>query len=140
VNEPTFDSNLWFTMGTCWPGKHYLLHSAHTFPDRMRAWCPTKKITFSVSKSAMGECSAEARNWVQGFLAGNEPDAPRDEKGNHLPDDHPRLRQWRAAIQQFPETSLWVVQDWVCEECGEKSCCRHNPACGAPGASDRLST
>jgi hypothetical protein len=107
-------------MGACCPGKHYLLCNAHTFPGRMRAWCPNKQIVFSVSKSAMEDCSPEARYWVQGFLAGCEPDAPLDQKGNYLPEDDPKYERWRAAIKQFPETGIWVVQDRACEGCGEK--------------------
>ena len=118
--EPVFDENLWFILGDCCPGKHYLLYNPHTFPGRMRAWCPNKQLGFNVSKSEIKECSLEAHYWIQGFLSGNEPDAPRDENGDYLADDDPNYERWRAAIKQFPETGLWVVQDRTCEVCGQE--------------------
>ena len=115
--EPEFDKKLWFTMGDCCPGKHYLLHNPHTFPGRMGAWCPQKKVTFCVSKSAIETCSIEAQYWVRGFLAGNEPDAPVDEHGDYVADADPQYEMWRAAIKQFPETGIWV-RGRQCEICG----------------------
>ena len=107
MNEPDFDEQLWFTMGACCSGKHYLLYNPHTFPGRMGAWCPLKKVRFCVSKSAVEECSLEAYYWIKGFLAGNEPDAPRNDEGDYLPEDHPRYQHWRENIKQFPEAGFW---------------------------------
>ncbi|NEQ28535.1 MAG: hypothetical protein F6K28_58120 [Microcoleus sp. SIO2G3] len=72
-----------------------------------------------MSKSEIEECSLEARYWIQGFLAGNEPDAPVDAEGDYLSDDDPKYERWRAAVKQFPETGLWVVSERTCESCGE---------------------
>jgi hypothetical protein len=85
----------------------------------MKAYCPNKNVTFNVSKSEIADCSLEAKYWIMGFLAGNEPDAPRDEQGDYLPENTSQYQRWRAAIQQFPVTGIWVVQDRVCENCGD---------------------
>jgi hypothetical protein len=114
---PTHDENLWFTMGDCCPGKHFLLHNAHTFLGRIAAWCPQKQVRFFVSRISIEDCSTEAAYWLKGFLSGCEPDAPRDETGDYLPDDDPRMETWRAAIQQFPETGIWI-EGRTCESCG----------------------
>jgi hypothetical protein len=86
----------------------------------MEAWCPNKKVDLCASKSEMTDCSIEARYWIQGFLSGNEPDAPVDELGDYLPDDYPKREKWRAAVRQFPETGLWVTQDRKCETCEDE--------------------
>ena len=107
MDAPDHDPQLWFTHGDCCPGRHYLLHSAHTVPGRMRAWCPTEGVTFSISKPAIGDCSEQARYWIAGFLAGSEPDAPRDEEGDYLPDEDPRQRRWQQAIVDYANTGVW---------------------------------
>jgi hypothetical protein len=116
---PEFDEALWFTTKGHCNGKHYLLYNAHTFTGRMRAWCPHQQVGFYVSKSEIDTCSLEASYWIKGFLAGNEPDAPRSEDGDYLPDDHPALARWRAAILQFPETGYWNNTDRNCDNCGD---------------------
>lgn len=115
--EPEFDPSLWFTMGDCCPGKHYLLYNPHTFPGRMGAWCPVKRVQFCVSKSSIEDCSVEASYWIRGFLAGCEPDAPTDEQGDYLPEDNPAYERWREDIKQFPETGLWILGDRECQRC-----------------------
>ncbi len=105
--EPEYDEKLWFTMGSHCEGKHYLLRNAHTFVGRIDAWCPHKKVIFRVSKLGIDDCSVEANYWLQGFLAGNEPDAPRDENGDYLEWDQPKHQEWLAAIQQFAKTGEW---------------------------------
>ena len=118
MSDPEFDAQLWFTLDGCCADRHYLLHNPHTFPGRMAAWCPLKKVRFNISKSEVRECSDAARYWIKGFLAGNEPDAPVDEDGGYLPGDDPRMEEWRVAIAQFPATGLWIVSDRPCEWCG----------------------
>ena len=118
-SPPPYDEKLWFTMRSHCAGRHYLLFNPHTFPGRMGAWCPTKQVTFYVSKSEMESCSPEAHYWMMGFLAGNEPAPPRGEDGGYLADDDPQMERWRAAIRQFPETGIWVVSERFCERCGE---------------------
>src|SRR4051812_45423141 len=103
---PEFDVRLWFSTGSCCSGPHYLLGNPHTFPGRMTAWCPNRQVTFYVSKSEIEDCSTEASYWIAGFLAGSEPDAPRDQQGDYLPDDDPEYQRWQAAIPQFLETGI----------------------------------
>lgn len=120
MSEPDYDPELWFTMGPCCEGRHYLLYNPHTFPGRMGAWCPQKQTSFCVSKSEIHDCSDAARYWIQGFLRGNEPDAPTDaEDDDYLPEDHPRYQAWRAAILQFPDTGIWMRGDRFCKKCGQ---------------------
>ena len=57
MSDPEFDTQLWFTLDGCCADRHYLLHNPHTFPGRMAAWCPLKKVRFNISKSK----SASAR-------------------------------------------------------------------------------
>ncbi len=104
---PDFDEQLWFTMGDCCPGKHYLIYNPHTFPGRMGAWCPVKRVSFCVSIAEVEECSSEARYWIEGFLKGNEPDAPMDDYGDYVLDDDPRYEQWRENVKQFSLTGYW---------------------------------
>lgn len=111
IDEPECDENLWFTMGSHCKGKHYLLRNAHTFVGRIDAWCPKKKVIFRIFKSEIDECSVEAKYWVQGFLAGNEPEAPRDEHGNLLEWDDPRHQEWLAAVKSFAETGYFQVSE-----------------------------
>ncbi len=119
MTDPAIDERLWFTMKEgCCPGKHYLLWNPHTFPGRMRAWCPVKRAGFNVSKSEIETCSIEARWWINGFLAGNEPPPPLDADGNQLADDDSRLARWRDASRHFPETGIWVEQERHCSCCG----------------------
>lgn len=107
MNEPNFDENLWFTMGDCCSGRHYLFYNPHTFPGRMGAWCPVKKVGFCVSKSEVEDCSLEARYWIQGFLTGNIPDVPRDDEGEDVLKSDPRFEFWRENIKQFLVTGNW---------------------------------
>lgn len=119
---PKYDENLWFIMGDCCTGKHYLLYNPHTFPGRMGAWCPFKQVTFCVSKSEIEEMSPEANYWIRGFLAGNEPDAPMGKNNDdYLPEDHPKYQHWRAEIERFPETGHWKYFEYFCQKCGAQA-------------------
>lgn len=44
---------------------------------RMAAWCPDKQVSYNISLSEMGQMSQQARYFVAGFLAGNQPGQPR---------------------------------------------------------------
>src|SRR5579885_3193266 len=83
IEPPDYDEQLWFLQEGC-DEKHFLIGNPHTFPGRMAAWCPKEQRGFCVSKSEMGECSRATRYWVEGFLRGNEPAYPTDEKGYPL--------------------------------------------------------
>lgn len=100
-----YDEALWIRTGGC-DGVDHLVGSCHTFPGRMRAYCPTKNIGFCVSLSEIVEMSPESSRWVQGFLGGNEP-RPEDMfgPGIHDADDaDPRWARWRAACAEFRTT------------------------------------
>ncbi len=116
--EPNFDERLWFTMRSCCSGKHYLVYNPHTFPGRMGAWCPEKRINFCVSKSEIKQCSVEAQFWMQGFLVGNEPDAPTNEEGDYLPESSPAFERWRTAREVFPQVGFWIKGERECDSCG----------------------
>lgn len=107
--EPEFDTNLWFKMGKCCSGKHYLCHNPHSLPGRMAAWCPIRKNIVVFSKLDMEECSPEATYWANGFLNGNEPDAPRDEQGAYLSDESKEFKTWLSARTHFLETGAWTL-------------------------------
>ncbi|MBA2679049.1 MAG: hypothetical protein H0U76_11720 [Ktedonobacteraceae bacterium] len=118
MQQPQYDEQLWFTQEGC-DEKHFLQGNPHTFHGRMAAWCPREQAGLCVSKSEMLECSLATRYWVQGFLSGNEPAYPVDDDG-YLEDDDPRIKKWRAAIQLFAKTGLWVDHERVCERCGKE--------------------
>lgn len=112
--EPDIDEDLWFT-GVC-EGRDYLIsQNGHTFPGRMSARCPVRKVSFNVSLSEMEDMSREARYFVQGFLAGAEPDLPYDDEGDLDPDD---LQAWRAATARFNRTGSWYGRWGTCRVCG----------------------
>ena len=118
--EPAFDGRLWFTMGTHCSGKHYLIGNPHTFNGRMLAWCPTKQTSFFVSKLEMDDCSVEAEFWVKGFLAGNEPEPPKDENLNVVDSGSSEYQRWLKAIELFARTGYWYSGERRCESCGEE--------------------
>lgn len=104
--NPNFDENLWFTMGSHCEGKHYLLGNPHTFVGRMWAWCPNKEVSFFVSKSGIDECSTETNYWIQGFLAGNEPEPKPDENGD-VDFESEEYKEWLKKVENFKETGNW---------------------------------
>ena len=59
---------MWFK-ASC-GGRDLLTGNGGTFPGRMSAWCPEKRLSYKVSFSEMGEMSQEARYYVAGFVAG----------------------------------------------------------------------
>lgn len=119
LNEPKLDQKLWFLQKSCCSEKHYLFYNPHTFFGRMGAWCPTHKHSYCVSKHEIDTCSKEATYWIRGFLRGNEPSYPTDNSGDLLPEEDPRIKEWRAAIALFVETGVWAVGR-ICNRCGEK--------------------
>jgi hypothetical protein len=112
------DDSLWVSLGNSCPGKHYLLHNPHTFTGRIAVFSEQQNQVFNISKSEIVEYSSEAANWLKGYLAGCEPDAPLSETGDYLEDDHPRMIEWRTAIQEFPQTGFWYFGARQCDSCG----------------------
>jgi hypothetical protein len=106
-SEPDFDGALWFTEDGC-DGRHFISDWAnpHTFPGRIRAWCPTKRVHYNCSKAQMRESSPETKRWVEGYLAGNEPRPPEDEEG--FPEStSPAGLAWVEKARAFRSTGLW---------------------------------
>ena len=122
VNGPSsiqIDANLWVLLHDC-SGKHYLLYNPHTFIGRIAAYCESKNRLTNISKAEIADTSLEAKYWLKGFFAGCEPDCPKTEDGDTLPDDHPHVIEWREAIREFPKTGLWYSGAHQCLSCGAK--------------------
>jgi hypothetical protein len=120
VNGPgslEVDVDLWVLLHDC-PGKHFLLYNPHTFVGRVAVYCASKNRIANVSKAEISDTSREAGYWLNGFLAGCEPDCPKTDDGDQLPDDDSRVIEWREAIQEFPQTGLWHSGLRPCSNCG----------------------
>ena len=91
----------------------YLLDGA----GRMSAWCPDTQVSYNVSLAEMGQMSQEARYYVTGFLAGNQPEPPplSDLDAEIDPGD---LTAWKAAAARFRRTGLWLGRWRTCQACG----------------------
>ena len=114
------DEKLWVNLDcSCGEKVHFLIGSAHTHPGRMWAWCPSRQKHMMISKSEIVACFRESSYWIAGFLHGNAPSCPTAPGGGYLPDDDARVQRWREAVQDFPETGLWLHYERECEECGE---------------------
>lgn len=112
-----FDKTLWFETNHC-SGKHYFLGNPHTFIGRMMAWCPTKQVSFFVSKKDISECSNESSYWINEFLFGTEPESPLDEYGD-VDFESPDYKKWKEEIKLFHETGYWNEMERKCEKCNE---------------------
>ena len=91
-------------------GRDYLVErNPHTFPGRMGAFCPHSEEhpDYNVSIGEAQECSPEARLWMRGFVAGNEPDAPLDSCGYELDESDPKVQAWDEARQGYLESGYW---------------------------------
>ena len=109
------DPLLWFE-GSC-GGRDLLAGNGGTFRGRMRAWCPHEQLGYNVSLAEMGQMSQEARYWVAGFLAGNQPGEPPP-PGFDADIDPGDLIAWRAAIGRFRRTGQWFGRWRTCQTCG----------------------
>jgi hypothetical protein len=109
AEEPVVDERLWFE-ARC-GGRDFLVGNGHTFPGRIAAWCPERRVAYNVSRVELGAMSDEARFWIDGFLAGAEPDPPED-------GDEADLVAWRAATIRFHRTGRWFGRWRTCATCG----------------------
>jgi hypothetical protein len=106
-----FDEALWFACCLSPEGRDYLVGNAHTVRGRMLAYCERKQGSphYYVSMSeVLSDCSVEARWWVRGFMAGSEPDPPRDDNDDFLPFGHPEMALWRQHTQTWAESGDWL--------------------------------
>ena len=100
-----YDEDLWFYHHGC-EGKHFLIGNPHTVVGRMWAWCPANERSFFVSKADMGDMSEQARYWVKGFLAGNQPGPPVDKDGD-VDFESDEYRVWQTRIDKFEQAGIW---------------------------------
>jgi hypothetical protein len=111
---PEFDPSLWFPCSLAAASRDYLVGNAHTFRGRMLAYCERKEGSryYYVSASeVLPDCSDAARWWVKGFLAGAEPEPPRDQEGDYLPFDHPEMVAWRRKAEGWADAGTWPSED-----------------------------
>jgi hypothetical protein len=94
--------------------RDYLVGACHTFPGRMRLYCPVDDRGSCVSLAEIRRMSDESRRWVDGFLAGNEPSI-LDMFGVcavDLYDDDPRWPRYYRAVADFRRTGSWHPAPW----------------------------
>jgi hypothetical protein len=90
-------------------GRCRLLGNAHTFPGRIAAWSETLGTDVTISRSDVRQASPDAWAWIEGFLAGNEPEF-HDFLGidalaaDALPDDDPGWDRYKQAVSEFRST------------------------------------
>lgn len=113
VEKPAVDERLWFD-APC-GRRDFLVGNGHTFVGRMAAWCPHEGVGYNISRAEIGAMSEEARYFVAGFLAGNEPGYPADADGET---DEADLAAWRAATARFRRTGSWYGRWGTCQVCG----------------------
>jgi hypothetical protein len=143
VQEPEHaqapDPLLWFE-APC-GGRDQLVGSGDTYPGRMAAWCPDKQVSYNVSLAEMGQMSQQARYYVAGFLAGNQPGPPPPpdpDSGIEAGD----LTAWTAATSRFRRTGLWIGRWRTCQACGRvllpdtaaEDCQEHPPGTNDPAS------
>jgi hypothetical protein len=96
------DENLWVMVrGT---GKVYVIGNAHTFFGRIAGYSESLRSGYIFSLSEVEDASPSARAWIDGFLAGNEPDL--DEYLGFgevwdLGDNDPDVVRWIDACRRF---------------------------------------
>jgi hypothetical protein len=83
----------------------------------MSAWCPARQVGYNVSQAEMGQMSLQARYYVAGFLAGNQPGPPPppDPDADIDPGD---LTAWNAAASRFRRAGLCLGRWHTCQTCG----------------------
>jgi hypothetical protein len=116
AEEPAVDERLWFE-ASC-GGRDFLLGNGHTFTGRMLAWCPHKSVGYRVSLGGLRTMSEQARYFVAGFLAGNEPRYPASEAGEAGETGEEDVVAWTAATARFRRTGYWYGRWGTCQVCG----------------------
>jgi hypothetical protein len=107
---PPFDETLWFACSLTPGSRDYVVGNAHTFLGRLLAYCERKEGSphyYASASEVLRECSTETGWWVRGFLAGAEPEPPRDLDGDFLAFDHPEMALWRQRTSVWAESGVW---------------------------------
>lgn len=105
--EPEFDPRPLFMETGC-EGRHFVhaCPTPHTFPGRIRAWCPVKRVVYNFSKAQMLDAPHETMLWLDGYLAGNEPEPPRHEEG-FAEYTSPAALAWADKAKAFRSKGFW---------------------------------
>ncbi|MDP1793701.1 MAG: hypothetical protein Q8K63_06140 [Acidimicrobiales bacterium] len=108
VNGERVDPERWIKTSAC-SQADLLLGNSHTFRGRMYAYCPHDEEGYSVSLHEITAMSTSAEQWIDGFLAGSEPE-PADMFGaesDEWDSSDPRLDEWRRVIGRYRRTGIW---------------------------------
>jgi hypothetical protein len=78
----------------------------------MHAWCDELREFRTISKDDVIDASPVARAWIDGFLAGSEPDLHEflgvtDDEAGHIAGDDPAFERWRAHLAESRESG-WM--------------------------------
>ena len=103
--RPPLNEQLSFLHLGC-TGQHFILGNPHTFPGRMLAWCEHKERSFFFSKREVEQCSTESAAWIDGFLAGNEPEPPSN-PGGDVEFESAEYKTWLERVEAFRESGAW---------------------------------
>jgi hypothetical protein len=102
------DERLWFEQFGC-TSRHFLMNGNPMILGVMWAFCPVERLVIRVSKSDLGAMSDEARYFVQGFLAGSEPESPVARTGIFTAADEEALQAWRNATGSWRTSGVWTM-------------------------------
>ena len=102
------DPDLWFPCVHDASERDYLCNARwHTFPGRMPAYCPSRGVSFRVSRAELpSELPVATRYWVEGFLVGNMPRQPDVDD-----EDDPALVQWQSDASDYFDSGYWPRGD-----------------------------
>jgi hypothetical protein len=113
ARPPEADERRWVVVQG-FDGRCYVIGNCHTFRGRMACWSESTGQTFAFSQSEVLDASDMSRAWIDGFLAGNEPQ-PEEMFGIGIydaDDSDPRWSRWRDAVRQFRATGHWPHGPW----------------------------
>lgn len=105
------DPRLWVVV-TGVDGRCYLSGNAHTFRGRIQAWSQDLERSLTVSKHEISDSSVEARYWVEGFLAGNEPEGSLMFGPSFWEGEEDLTERWLTALEDFRASGAWKYGDW----------------------------
>jgi hypothetical protein len=104
---------LWVETEGC--GRCRLDGNPHTFHGRIGAWSETLGTGVTISRSDVRQASPEAWAWIEGFLAGNEPELHEflgieALNAEMLPEDDPAHGRYAGALAAFHATGSWPFE------------------------------